>query len=621
MAADRYAAASHPGVPPGEVQARIDWLYTQCDENDAAEAIAGEQGWMAPALFPNTANDRHSHPLHCLSLADDRFGMHTNHDSSNPPLDPEGPGGTASLNVSGDFMYAHIGGKARFLMRYEVWTIDDRNGVPLNPVKVNQHPTYLGTPQTTVALLNFAAAYQPVSVWVEMPDTMATANPTPGILPGRRLAARTWMESRCHDKRDPTNIPQMLIDRVQDLGWLDPAAMPQSSRAIRFVANGDPNQASSWSLRELAVTLPGQIFTTGPYKWFHDSAVVYSDVDIIDPSVDMDHEMDTVFAGPTVTFTGWASDNVGVADVSVGIKDRETFQFLQADGTFGPYAELPVTLDSPGAAFTTWSITVTLPEASYNIEAWAHDAAGNEAGNPTWKRFEVGPLHDSTPPSVAADHSAGTHFTGPAVTLHGDAADDVGVDSVDVTIRNGLGEYLQPDGTFASVATELGAVLDSPGAAATSWSITVGLPDGSYDLGICARDAEANEGIDNAAGFVVVATDDKVRPSVPLVDYAAGAIFTGPNVTLSGTATDNVGVTAVRIKLKDRNSGQWLQSDGSFGTTIVLHDATVSSPGATSVTWSIEFVLPAGRFNPTAEAFDAAGNSRTQTDWRPVKVI
>ena len=278
--ADRYANDPHPNVPAQELADRIEWLYSQCQQNRDAEALAEEQGSKAEKLFPNTSNDRHGHPLHCMSFTDNRFGMHTEHDSANPPPDPTAPGGSATVNIPGEFMYAWIDGKARFMVRYVVWTIDDRDGNVLTPVKINQHPTYMGTPQTTVAVLNFGQAFKPVSIWVEMPDTMAVANnESSGVLPGRRLTVRSWMETHCHDKRDPTVIPQMLIDRMEDLGWQRPEATPREPRVVRFKADGNPNLPSSWSLKEVPVALAPNIFNKGPYRWFYDAGVVYNDPD------------------------------------------------------------------------------------------------------------------------------------------------------------------------------------------------------------------------------------------------------------------------------------------------------------------------------------------------------
>lgn len=355
--ADRYAGDPHPNVPPQELADRIDWLYSQCQQNRDAEAVAEEQGSMAEKLFPNTANDRHAHPLHCMSFTDSRFGMHTEHDSANPPEDLNGPGGSATVNIPGEFMYAWIDGKARFMVRYVVWTVDDRDGNPLTPVKVTNHPTYMGTPQTTVALLDFATAYEPVSVWVEMPDTMSLANPESGILPGRRLTVRTWMESHCHDKRDPVTIPQMLIDRMVELGWQRQGATPREPRAVRFRSDGDPNKASSWSLREVPVGIPSEANRKGSYRWFYDADVTYNDPDDSPPTKPGNLTADV--KGPRKIRLEWnqSSDDTGVAGYIV-----------YRDG------------NRIGFTANLWFVDRGLwPETRYRYKVIATDDAGNKS--------------------------------------------------------------------------------------------------------------------------------------------------------------------------------------------------------------------------------------------------
>jgi len=116
------------------------------------------------------------------------------------------------------------------------------------------------------------------------------------------------------------------------------------------------------------------------------------------------------------------------------------------------------------------------------------------------------------------------------------------------------------------------------------------------------------------------AANDTTRPVVS-VDHAANTEFTGPDVTLTGTATDNVGVTSARLKIRNRDTGQWLQADGTWDSPIVWHDTTiVDDPDPTNVAWAITLTLSDGRYNPVSEAGDAAGNTATQTAFRPIAV-
>ena len=101
--------------------------------------------------------------------------------------------------------------------------------------------------------------------------------------------------------------------------------------------------------------------------------------------------------------------------------------------------------------------------------------------------------------------------------------------------------------------------------------------------------------------------DDEAADSV-IVDPAEGEAVGGPSVEVSGTATDNVGVTVVRLALQNRDTGEWLQDDGTFGGFDFVN-ATVASPGATATGWSLSVDLQPGTYRVTAVAVDGAANS------------
>ncbi len=444
--ADAYAADPHPGLSPAERQERIDWLYAQCAENRAVEAIAEEHGSTAPALFPNTSDDRHAHPLHCLHLGDNRFGMHTEWNSSNPPPDPYGPGGAAAINIPGEFMYAWIDGKPRFLIRYVLWTIDDRAGNPVSPVRIMQHPTYEGTPQIAVATVHFQEAYEPTSVWVEMPETIAVANRVRDrILPGRSFAVRAWMDSHCHDKRYKTNIPQMVINRVKDLGWLNESATPQPARVIRFEADGNPSQAASWSLVEEPVTLPSQIRTKNIYRWFYDADVGYVSSDVVPPGRPLRLVAEVRSATRVMLSWGAASDDVGVVGYRVFVNGVEV-------GYTSSLAFL---------------VRRLLPETQYRFKVFAVDAAGNVS--PRSRIVKATTLADTTRPSR------------PRHTTVTASATEVFVDWNRAIDNVGISHYLVKSG-----GRVLGRTTD------TSWVMSGLQPGTEYAVALWAVDTSGN---------------------------------------------------------------------------------------------------------------------------------
>ena len=390
LRADWYAAQPHEGLTAQERQSRIDWLYAQCAQNAAADGAAEEQGALAPELFPNRGADRHAHPLHCLDLADERFGMHTNEDKPNPPPDPLAPGGAAGLNVPGEFMYAWIDGKPRFFMREVVWAIDDRDGEVISPIRLNVEPG--GTfQQVTVAEVDFATAYEPVSIWIELPEGLATATRMHNLpLSGRRLATRTWIRpSGCHDKRAPMVVPEVLVDHMKGLGWAKLWRRPHAPHVLRFQADGDPELGSSWSLQQIPTESPVQVFQRGDYRWFYDTDLP-GPGDGTPPHAGVNHGIGAKKTAPDVTIRGSASDNDGVAVVQVAIKDRDSGLWLRRNGTFGPNQIFhTAVLVNPDETATDWRLRVQLPAGRYNPVVRSFDEAGNRGDMDVWRPFRV----------------------------------------------------------------------------------------------------------------------------------------------------------------------------------------------------------------------------------------
>ena len=68
--------------------------------------------------------------------------------------------------------------------------------------------------------------------------------------------------------------------------------------------------------------------------------------------------------------------------------------------------------------------------------------------------------------------------------------------------------------------------------------------------------------------------------------------FTAPtdeslDVNLAGTATDDVGVDRVQVSMQDRDTGRYLQANGTMAAAIAYRQATLGTPGGTATTWSL----------------------------------
>ncbi len=100
---------------------------------------------------------------------------------------------------------------------------------------------------------------------------------------------------------------------------------------------------------------------------------------------------------------------------------------------------------------------------------------------------------------------------------------------------------------------------------------------------------------------------------------------TAPSLTinLAGTATDETGTTNVRVSLQERETGRYLQANGTLGAAQVFREATLGTPTGTTTPWSLPpITLPGGgdwRFSATAYdtrgQFDSSPATATWTTW------
>jgi len=123
-----------------------------------------------------------------------------------------------------------------------------------------------------------------------------------------------------------------------------------------------------------------------------------------------------------------------------------------------------------------------------------------------------------------------------------------------------------------------------------SWNTTTA-PNGAHTLTAVARDAGGNIGTAPPVGVTV--RNDTTPPTVLITAPAAGATVAG-TITVSATATDNVGVAGVQFKLDGANLGTEVTT-APYG---VSWNTTTTANGAHTL---------------TAVARDVAGNTSTSS--------
>ena len=207
--------------------------------------------------------------------------------------------------------------------------------------------------------------------------------------------------------------------------------------------------------------------------------------------------------------------------------------------------------------------------------------ASNTAGAGPWSGALDFMVPDGKIPSIviATPTAAATYSTGNGtIALGGTASDDVAV--TQVTWTNDRGGSGTASGT-------------------SSWTIaSVALSSGTNVITVTARDGAGNTGTD----VLTVTRTDGQSPTVDLTAPTSGTVYTTTtsSISLGGTATDDIGVTAIT----------WSSDRGGSGNASIT--TNMANVGGTS-TWSVSSVaLQPGVNNITVKAFDAAGNQTSR---------
>ncbi|HEX5748959.1 MAG TPA: Ig-like domain-containing protein [Archangium sp.] len=250
--------------------------------------------------------------------------------------------------------------------------------------------------------------------------------------------------------------------------------------------------------------------------------------------------------------------------------------FYAADANAPSWTYL-TTLSPYTSGYLTVSTTYVLPAGTlqavrgvYRTYGMPMPCSSGEMDDHDDLVFAVSTDVDTTPPTATLTAPAAGATVKNTVTLSASATDNFGVTRVD----------------FYAGSTLLGS--DSSAPFTFSWD-SRSVPNGAHSLSVVAFDAA---GLSSAGGSAVTVNvdNDWTPPTVSLTAPAAGATVTG-SVTVSATASDNVGIS--KVEFYD-------------GATLVGSDST--SPY--SLSWNSRNG-PNGSRTLTARAIDTAGNSAT----------
>ncbi|TWD82634.1 PKD domain-containing protein [Kribbella amoyensis] len=229
--------------------------------------------------------------------------------------------------------------------------------------------------------------------------------------------------------------------------------------------------------------------------------------------------------------------------------------------------------------------------------------------------------------SVAAPNGTETTITDPIegrikpvdepYTISGTASAASGVQRVQVEIMDRQSRrYLNDDLTTWGTTTSntINATLASPNATSTTWSLPLTMTQ-NRELQVMARTVAVNNSQDPTKAT-------KKYETFGLADETPNTSVSGPSgnvvnsftYTITGSATDDLGVNSIGLTLRDLSNNRYLQDDGTVSPTIHTFRITPDVVGATSTTWSLEVTVPyEGEWQAQARATDTSGQSDLDT--------
>ncbi|WFE34725.1 Ig-like domain-containing protein [Micromonospora sp. WMMD975] len=324
-------------------------------------------------------------------------------------------------------------------------------------------------------------------------------------------------------------------------------------------------------------------------------------------------------AGESFDLAGQALAPAGVSKVQVEIMDRTSGRYLQDDlTTWGAFKGIKATLAEPNATSTTWTLPVSLPAGTYQIQAKTFAVGGAGDTTKAVKKIEAFRF-DDLPPSTRISAPAGGLLATQSFVASGTATDDQGVSSLIYSFRTPDNRYLQDDGSVAAVYNTFRGEPDVIGAKSATWQYEVTLPiEGQWKMTATAVDTAGQSDLrGDTRDWTVSATG--VPPTVaitapvamtPPTAAAPLTVEPGATVTFAGTATDEDALRSVEIYLRNNTTREALAADGTWGADSVAayHRISPTNLNAATFDWSFTSVpLTPGVYDFRVRATDNLG--------------
>ncbi len=218
---------------------------------------------------------------------------------------------------------------------------------------------------------------------------------------------------------------------------------------------------------------------------------------------------------------------------------------------------------------------------------------------------------DAVAPTVTVtDPASDNDAVAVDTVLAGTASDDRALSGVSVSVVDGAGQYLQADGTLTGTPYTFDLTVSGQD---DVWSLPVSLPLGDgYTVTATATDAGGNDSTPVDRSFDVVTGE----PDSVVTDPVNRSTIDEGTVILTGTAEARLsGVAEVGVTVRDRATGDWLQSDGTFAAPFDRVTAQLDELGAPTVTWQLPVNLGPGEWSVTTRAISTDGAVESSTSF------
>ena len=282
-------------------------------------------------------------------------------------------------------------------------------------------------------------------------------------------------------------------------------------------------------------------------------------IDTAPPTIEITTPNLTVFTTGAFSLAGTANDNISLTSVSIAI-----------DGVS----------DAANLAGNNWTYNNNTTDGMHLITATAYDSCGNVTAA-TSIQIEV----NLGNPSVTISHPIeGNCYNTLPISIYGNATDNVSVSSVHVSVDGGA---------FSGVTG-----FSGPGST-ISWTSSAG----SLISGVHTVVTQVSDNLNHTSLSSIITFNVDIDAPHIGITTTSGYTFPSNNVTINGTASDNINISYVYVNIGGLSSGTasgttlWTYNEPNLGDGTHIVTATAYDTCGNTVSGTISVTVNTG--NPT----------------------